>query len=75
MTTLLILKDQFVINKILVNDEDVQSYHYPFEHDEIIVQRVKDDITEEITWNVKAEIGDWKNPNDGLFYRPLNNTP
>jgi hypothetical protein len=57
---LLVVHNNYVVNRIVVNDEDFDNYVYPLSHD----------FTIEDT-NSNIYIGDWYEASEGLFYRPI----
>ena len=57
-----ILKSNYVIDVILW--DGVTPYQYPFDHDTML---------EDTTFN--AGIGDWYEPSEGVYYRPLTPPP
>ena len=59
-----IIKQNYVINRITLDQQMYPDYQYPFEHDAII-----EDINENVN------IGDWYEDAEGIFYRPLATPP
>lgn len=57
---LLIVRSNYVINRILIAEDEVAGYTYPLPHDLQIVDT-----------NTNVHIGDWYEEAEGLFYRPI----
>lgn len=58
--SLLIIRNNYVINRIVIAEEDVPNFTYPLAHDLQIVDT-----------NLNVHIGDWYEEAEGLFYRPI----
>lgn len=61
---LCIIKDNYVINRVVIEPEDFDGFTYPLPHDSII---------EDVDTNI--HIGDWYEVAENRFYRPIGSTP
>lgn len=59
-----VIKSNYVIDRIYWNPQTYPDYQYPFEHDLFL---------EDINQNIN--IGDWYDSAEGIFYRPLSTPP
>lgn len=57
-----VIKDNYVINRIVVAEADAATYTYPLPHDLLL---------EDVDLNLY--IGDWYEEAEGIFYRPIGN--
>lgn len=59
-----IVKDNYVINRVVVSEEDAGTYVYPLPHD-----FMQEDAERTI------HVGDWYEAAEGIFYRPMGIPP
>jgi hypothetical protein len=59
-----IVKDNYVINRVLVPEEDASTYVYPFPHDLQVIDE-----------QMLVYIGDWYEQPEDIFYRPIEKIP
>jgi hypothetical protein len=60
----LIIKENYVIQRIMLDPEQSSEYVYPFDHD-LMIEDAKQSVS----------IGDWYEEVEGLFYRPIGIPP
>jgi hypothetical protein len=70
----LVVKENYVINRIVISAEDYATYTYPHPHDTLMIAKEYDDDGNKI-WHYTAQIGDWWEEAEGIFYRPLGTPP
>ena len=59
-----VIKDNYVINRIVVAEADAATYTYPLPYDLLL---------EDVDLNLY--IGDWYESAESIFYRPINGNP
>jgi len=61
---LCIVKNNYVIDRIVIEPENLETYNYPLPHDFVI-----EDV------DLTIFIGDWYEESEDIFYRPIGKIP
>lgn len=59
-----VIKDNYVVNRVVVAEEDAPTYIYPLPHDFL-----HEDVEQTM------HIGDWYEAEENIFYRPIGVPP